>query len=399
MRVLVSAFQCAPDFGSEPGNGWYWPTALASVGHEVTVVTDSFWRSGVMAEADNWPQIGFEFVDLPRTPVRYPPALRTADVYRRWQVAAYRHMAATGLKFDVIHHTVWGSVHLGSQLWRLPAPLVFGPVGGGQTAPASYWRYFGRDWPLEAVRNVATNSLLGLNPLSRRTVRKAAVTLATNHDTAAICKSLGGRDVRYSLDSGLPADWIARPRRKPAGVPTVLWVGRMLPRKAPALAVRAFAELRRMIPAHLVMAGDGPLFGQMRELVEQLGIADSVDLPGRVAWNDLVGMYDEASAFLFCSLRESLGSQFLEALGRGLPAVALAMHGVGDTETGIAAVKVPVEPRPEEMPVHIGKALHTLLTGEDWEDRSAEGVRWAAGNTWAAKAEAATRIYEELAKR
>jgi hypothetical protein len=51
------------------------------------------------------------------------------------------------------------------------------------------------------------------------------------------------------------------------------------------------------------------------------------------------------------------------------------------------------------MPAQIGKALHTLLTGEDWEDRSTEGVRWATGNTWAAKAEAATLIYEEVAKR
>lgn len=399
MKVLISVFQCAPGFGSEPGNGWYWPTALASLGHEVTVVTDSYWRSHVATESHNWPQIRFEFVDLPWTPVRYPGALRSADSYRRWQVAAYQHMGATELKFDVIHHATWGSVHLGSQLWRLPAPFIFGPVGGGQTAPPSYWHYFGRDWPLEAVRNVATNSLLGLNPLTCQTVRNAAVTLASNQKTVAICKSLGGRDVRYSIDSALPADWIARPRRKPAGVPTVLWVGRMLPRKAPALAVRAFAELRRMIPARLVMAGDGPLFGQVRELVEQLGIADSVDLPGRVAWNDLVGMYDEASAFLFCPLRESFGSQFLEALGRGLPAVTLAMHGAGDAETGIAAVKVPVEPRPEEMPAQLGKALHTLLNGEDWEDRSSEAVRWAAGNTWAAKAVAATRIYEEVAKR
>jgi glycosyltransferase involved in cell wall biosynthesis len=399
MKLLISAFQCAPGYGSEPGNGWYWPTALASLGHDVTVVTDSAWRSHVATESANWPQIRFEFVDLPQTPVRYPAVLQTADRYRRWQVAAYRHMAATGLKFDVIHHTGWGSIHLGSQLWRLPAPLVFGPVGGGQTAPAGYWRYFGRDWPLEAVRNVATNSLLGLNPLSTQTVRNAAVTLATNRDTVSTCKGLGARDVRYSLAEGLPADWIASPRRKPAGVPTVLWVGRMLPRKAPTLAVRGFAELRRMIPARLVMAGDGPLLEQVRELVGQLGIADSVDLPGRVQWSDLVGMYDEASAFLFCSLRDSSGSQFLEALGRGLPAVALAMHGVGDTETGIAAIKVPVEPRPEEMPAQIGKALHTMVTGDDWEDRSAAGVHWAAGNTWAAKAEAATRIYEELTKR
>jgi glycosyltransferase involved in cell wall biosynthesis len=352
----------------------------------------------VAPEAGKWPQIRFEFVDWPWTPVRYPGVLRMADTYRRWQADVYRHMAAANLKFDVIHHTGWGSVHLGSQLWRLPAPLVFGPVGGGQTAPASYWRYFGRDWPLEAVRNTATKSLLGLNPLSQ-TVRKAAVTLATNHDTVSLCQSLGGRDVRYSLAEGLPADWIGGPRRKPAGVPTVLWVGRMLPRKAPALAVRAFAELRSMMPARLVMAGHGPLLGQVRELVGQLGIADCVDLPGRVEWSELIGMYDQASAFLFSSLRDSSGSQFLEALGRGLPAVALAHHGIGDTQTGVAAIKVPVEPRPEEMPAQLGKALLTLLTGEDWEDRSAAAVRWAAGNTWEAKAEAATRIYEEVAKR
>ena len=79
--------------------------------------------------------------------------------------------------------------------------------------------------------------------------------------------------------------------------------------------------------------------------------------------------------------------------------MALAHHGIGDTQTGIAAIKVPVEPRPEDMPAQLARALHTLLTGEDWEDRSAAAVSWAAGNTWEAKAEAATRIYEEVASR
>jgi hypothetical protein len=71
----------------------------------------------------------------------------------------------------------------------------------------------------------------------------------------------------------------------------------------------------------------------------------------------------------------------LICLAGGLPGVALAWPGVGDTETGIAMVKVPVEPRTEDMPAQIGKALHALLTGEDREDRSAEGVRWGGGKT------------------
>ena len=49
MKVLLSAFQCTPDRGSEPGNGWHWATALADYGHDVTVLTTSFEREVILA--------------------------------------------------------------------------------------------------------------------------------------------------------------------------------------------------------------------------------------------------------------------------------------------------------------------------------------------------------------
>ncbi len=252
--------------------------------------------------------------------------------------------------FDVMHHVSWGSLHLGSKLWRLPVPLVYGPIGGGQTAPSQYRRYFGRDWPVEMLRTFATTSLLRLTVRGRETVRNAAITLVTNSATAQACQRLGARDVRYMLAEGLPQEWIVADRKRPTGTPVVLWVGRLLPRKAPMLALETFAELRRTTHARLVVAGDGPLLPQLREMVQRLGLEEDVELLGRVPWPDMTSLYDAATAFLFTSLRDSSGSQFLEALGRGLPAVALDHHGIGDAAVGSAAVKVPLPAEPRQLP-------------------------------------------------
>jgi glycosyltransferase involved in cell wall biosynthesis len=400
LKVLVSSYQCVPNQGSELGNGWNWARALADEGHQVTVVTKEPQSELGTSTSD------IEFLSVPPSESRtQKTALRLGSVgrqaytlshYIKWQSAAaeyiHDHHRAS---FDVVHHVAWGSLHLGSGLWRLDAPLVYGPIGGGQVAPADYWRYFGREWPVEMARTLATRSLLKFNSRCRETIHNAAVVLVTNSDTAQVCRELGGQDVRYMLAEGLPPQWISAERSRPSGLPTVLWVGRFLPRKAPTLAVEAFAELRSRVPARLVMAGTGPLFEKTRSRVRELGLEADVEMLGHVPWREITELYDSATVFLFSSLRDSSGSQFLEALGRGLPAVALDHHGVGETDVGIAAVKVPLPEEPAELPRLLGGALLDVVTDDGWAERSAAGVTWAAQHTWPAKAAIATKVYAD----
>lgn len=394
MRVLLSAFACEPGRGSEPGTGWHWTGALADLGHEVTVVTESQQREKLLANRPDG--VEFRFIDIPPSPVpRSASLLWTYDTYRRWQDAALRHVEEQARQYDVAHHVTWGGLHLGSELWRLPIPLVYGPVGGGQTAPGKYWRYFGREWPMETLRTAMTGPLLELHRC-RNTVRHSAITLVNNSATAAACKRLGGTDVRYMLADGLPSDWLSGPRSRPTGIPVVLWVGRLLARKAPTLAIQAFAELRRLMPARLLMVGDGPLRSQVRAMVGRLGLAEDVELRGHVTWDDTRRLYESASVLLFTSLRESFGAPFIEALGKGLPAVALDLHGIGDADVGTAALKVPLPPRPRDLPGHLASALQIVLRDDEWESRSAAAVKWAADWTWPVKAAAVTQIYHEI---
>lgn len=397
MKVLLSAFQCSPGQGSELGNGWHWATALADAGHDVTVLTSAYYRDVILAAAP--PGIDFQFIDLPVSRLRrLSLRLWTVDVYLRWQDAALRHVQEHPQHYDVAHHVTWGSLHLGSKIWRLPTPLVYGPIGGGQTAPANYWRYFGHTWPFEALRTAATGSLLKLNSRSRGTIRNSAVVLVTNSATKAACRRIGAADVRYMLAEGLPRDWISEARTRPTGEPVVLWVGRLLARKAPTLAVEAFAELRRAVPARLIMAGDGPLREQVRTTVERLGLTGNVEMLGQIPWEEVRRLYDSASVLLFTSLRDSSGAQFLEALGRGLPAVALDHHGIGELDVGPAAIKVALSPKPEDLPGRVAAALQTMLCDDEWELRSAAGVKWAGEHVWSAKAATATQIYRQIAR-
>lgn len=393
MRILLSSYQCLPDQGSELGNGWHWARALTGLGHEVTVLTQPSHILEAAAPSD----IEFVHVGAPQPLVhRVSPMLGNTQHYLRWQDSAFRHIASSPHRYDVAHHVSWGSLHLGSMLWRLPTPLVYGPIGGGQTAPGDYKDYFAGSWSAELLRTALTGPLLTLNSRSRNTIRHASVILATNSATAEACIRLGAADVRYMLAEGLPEDWVAVPRARPTGTPTVLWVGRLMPRKAPLLALRAFALLRRSLPARLVIAGDGPLRQQLESSIAELGLQKDVVLLGRVPWAEVKSIYDSSSVFLFTSLRDSSGSQFLEALGRGLPAVALDHHGIGDLDVGPAAVKVALPRNPDELPGRLADALQTVVTGPDWESRSAAGVAWAASHAWPAKAAAATRLYEHV---
>jgi glycosyltransferase involved in cell wall biosynthesis len=151
------------------------------------------------------------------------------------------------------------------------------------------------------------------------------------------------------------------------------------------------------MPARLIMAGDGPLRGQLRATIAHLGLSQDVQLLGSVKWDDVKNLYDSASVLLFTSLRESFGAPFLEALGRGLPAVALDLHGIGDADVGPAAVKVALPAAPSELPGRIGSALQTVLSDDEWESRSAAGVKWAEQWTWPVKAAAITQLYQEIA--
>ena len=394
MRVLLSAFHCDALWGSEPGIGWNWAVELGKLGHEVTVLTASGMPDGINS-ADPVSNVEFHQIDVPGSRLAgISDRAALLHGYLRWQRLAMEHTRPREHEFDIAHHVTWAGVHLGSELWRLSTPLIYGPVGTGPTPPPSYLGYF--DWPSELLRGIMSGPLLKLNKFARRTVQNAAVTLTYGPDARSACQRLRARDIRYMIADGLAAEKIGEARVQPTGKPVILFVGTLVKRKGPTLAVEAFAEFRRRAPARLVVAGQGPHREETEALVKRLGIAGDVEFLGNIPFRDVGKLYDEASVLLFPSLRESFGSPALEALGRGLPVVALNRGGIAGVDTGTAIEKVSLPARPDDLPERLAAALQSVLGDGNWESRSADGVKFASNWTWPAKAAAATALYQEI---
>jgi len=68
MKVLMSAYACEPNKGSEPGIGWNWVLETARLGHEVWVLTRANNRANIETELAKLPPIKnlkFLYYDLP----------------------------------------------------------------------------------------------------------------------------------------------------------------------------------------------------------------------------------------------------------------------------------------------------------------------------------------------
>lgn len=401
MRILVSAYGVTPGGSSEVGLGWHWPRALARRGHEVRVLMTATRDAAVQAALDADPVDGlsYEPVAVPRWGEGVPGQIGVYVRYLAWQLAAYRRarqLTATE-RFDLIHHLSWGSLQLGSFLWRLDAPFVFGPVGGGQVGAATLRPYYVGRWATEAIRTFVTRYLIPLNPLTRLTVSRAALVLVNNDETMAFARRLGARDVAYLSEIGLPPDHVdSTPPEGGDDVLRLLWVGRLMPRKAVPLALRAMAALPEDAPVHLTVVGYGPQEGQMAGWIRELGLEDRVTFTGRVPFEAMAGHYRSSDALLFTSIRDSSGAQLLEAMGHGVPVITLAHHGANRLVPDDAGVKVPVTSADGTLRDLASAILDMAGSAQRRRAMAAAALAFARSQTWPQKAIEMESVYRTV---
>jgi glycosyltransferase involved in cell wall biosynthesis len=283
-------------------------------------------------------------------------------------------------------------------LWRLPVPLVWGPVGGAQTAPPAYRRYFGSAWKKERLRTLRVKLATKL-PGLRRTIRNCALILSTNPETTRALQTAGAREVRFHPNIGITEGFLAAtsPRRRPMQNDLVmLWAGRLIPIKGLALALEAFAKLDPNLRVRLRIAGDGPLQVEMQNLAHMLGIAGRVDFLGAVPWLEMKRHYQEAEVFLFTSLRDSSGQVLAEAMASGLPILTLDHQGVSAIVPPEAGIRVSVD-NPHQTVRALSEEMVRLISFQELRESMGQAARiHAQSMSWNAHAEIMSHWYVQV---
>lgn len=403
MKILYSAYTCNPYKGSESGLGWNWAYCNALLGHEVWCLTRTFEKQFIEEKLKEIPalKLNFIYIELPlhiKKLHRYLPGVYLK--YLLWQHAAYKvaKQKHDEINFDLIHHTAWGSFQLGTELWKLDAPLIFGPVGGGQVAPPEFKSYFHEHWRSEVNRNRMSNLLLKLNPNTKKMAKKAALILSTNDETTALTKKTGAQRVEFFLDTGLPADFYPPtcPKRDSLDVMRILWVGRLFARKGLPLVLEALSKVKPHVKFKLTIVGDGPMAKYVPDWIKDFQLEDKVDWKGRVPWTTVKNAYLHHDVFMFCSLRDSVAVQLLEAMAYGLPVITLNQHGAKKVVQDNAGIKIEPTTKNETV-LELAKAVETMYSDPKLRaEMGSNGYTFAKTCTWTEKAAQIQKYYMQV---
>ncbi len=219
-------------------------------------------------------------------------------------------------------------------------------------------------------------TVVGADPAYMRPTRFAieqsnAVTAVSTH-LAEQTKSVFGSSAPIDVVPNFVDTERYRPRgpawHQRAGTERVLvHASNFRPVKRVADVVRAFALIRRTVPARLLLAGDGPDREHALAVASDLGCTEHIEVLGvRDGTSEVL---EGADLFLSASETESFGLSMLEAMSCGVPCVSTDVGGVREV-LGETGALVPVG-RPEQL---AGAALK-LLRDPDLHARHAAASR------------------------
>jgi glycosyltransferase involved in cell wall biosynthesis len=347
MKILLSIYACAPNRGSDHAVGWNWAAEAHRLGHTVWALVSPAHRESIKRACDENPDldgIHWIFPEVKGWPLKQaiePKWERTYNLL--WQRAALpvARDLHRQVGFDLVHHLTWAGIRAPTFLGALSAPLVIGPVGGGETSPPSLRDRIGlKGRILESIRDLS-NSTIAMNPAVRDGLARASVIFVSTTDTQNLFRGALRDKTQVFTQLGLPelpSDHLPRSR---SGPPRLLYAGRLLYWKGVHIALQAFAEVVRQIPdARFAIVGSGPERSRLEDDARQNNLLGSVEFIPQLPQNALFELYRNHDLFLFPSLHDSGGFVVLEALSHGLPVVCLDLGGPRDMVTPSSGVVV-----------------------------------------------------------
>ena len=403
IHVCISAYACDPTRGSEPGIGWNIVREVARR-HRVWAITRRRNEAAITAALRHQPlpNLQIAYVDLPQPLLAFKRGQFGIEAYYAlWQrltrsVIAKLHRE---VQFDVVQHATFGRYWGPTALAYSPAPFVWGPVGGGESAPAAFRDDL--DWHgrvSERIRDGARRCGESA-PSVRHAARRATLALAVTEETKARLLRLGTKRVELFSAMGMDAAAYARLCAIPIArgdAVRFISMGRLLHWKGFHLGLRAFAAAN-LPDAEYWIVGDGPERPKLVELATRLRIANRVRFCGAQRWNDALQTLATCQVLVHPSLHDSGGFVCLEAMATGKPVLCLDLGGPAEQVTSLTGVKVAAI-TPEQAVSDLARAMTLLGNTPDLRHAMGEEGRRRVKSEyiWDTKGDRLDAMYESV---
>ncbi len=279
-----------------------------------------------------------------------------------------RPLGARLPRADLIHATANGLgvlVALGAQ-WSFGTPLVLTEHGiylreRYLDLRADRYPHHVRRMLLAFFRQLGAVGYQQASVIAPVSVYNSRWELATGAHPSRIRPIYNGVDISSFPAAGEPDE------------PVLTWVGRIDPLKDIETLLRAFAEVRQVVPgARLRMFGptppeNAPYRHRCEQLHRELGLGGSAVFEGLVS--PVASAYGAGQVFVMTSISEGFPFVLIEAMAVGRPTVSTAVGGCAEA-AGDAGIVVP--PRD---PHAVASACAALLTDTSLRRRLGEAAR------------------------
>lgn len=406
MNILINAYACAPNWGSEQGMAWHWITELAKM-HNLYVITEGEWKKEIeeaVALLDVKDNIHFYYnpvSDKIRSMCWNQGDWRFYWYYRKWQkkTLTIARQICSEHRIDIIHQLNMIGFREPGYLWDIyDTHYIWGPVGGMEIVPLKY--------------------LSGM-PLSKKT--KYIVKNMLNHlqirYSARVCKAIHRADIVIAATQGTYNSFVKLHHIKPvymneAGCTIleqhtahnfnkdqldILWVGRFLDTKKLDIAIRIIAKVKDLpVFLHIVGNGSDTENAMYQQMADKMGISNNIKWYGKLANKKVQEMMNQMDLFLFTSVLEGTPHVVLEAITNCLPILCIDTCGQGQLVNEAIGWKVPLT-NPQQNSTDFAAILRRIIINRDEIKQKSDNCKQRQRElSWENKLVTMNKIYQQL---
>ena len=374
LNILINAYACSPNWGSEPGMAWNWCSNLAKY-CELFIITEGEWKDEIEEAVKVHPNgrnMHFYYNPVPekvRKMCWNQGDWRFYYFYRQWQKKTLKiaKKICNKHKIDVLHQLNMIGFREPGLLWKIKdIPFVWGPLGGMELMPTGFLK--GEPLKLKLalyIKNIINRIQRRYQPNVNKALKRAGGLAAATKGVYDFVKEQHKKDIILLNETGCYEREIPL-KAHDKNTFDVVWVGKYDYRKQLGLAIESIARLKdcRKLKLHIIGTGTDAEVNRYKSLAYQLDVDDMIVWHGKIPNSEVQRIMRESDLFFFTSIMEGTPHVVLEAIQNALPVICFNACGQSGVINDSVGVKIE-QTNKETSVVDFSTAIRGLYNSPD----------------------------------
>ena len=320
MKILISAYACEPNSGSEHEVGWSWIKALSKNNkNKITVITRKSNKKKIYLENTlcKKKNVNFWFYDLPDFFLKILKKKNKKNTYLYfylWQLLIYFKFKSkiNKIKFDFIHHVTFVSLRIPSFLFLCNSIFFFGPVCGGEVIKNCLIKDFSLKAKIIEYLRLISNYYIKYSPIMNLLFLKSKKIILTHEVNLSLVPKVFHKKVVIVPSIFNDKIFFKNKIKKNYNI---YFAGRLLEWKGAHYLIKIFKKLYKANnKIKLEIFGDGPLKAKIIDQVKNEVFKNNIKLYGLLPQSKFLKKIKKSDLLIFPTLRDSGGYVILDAL-------------------------------------------------------------------------------------